>query len=58
MKDDELIATVKYMRTAQKNYFRDRSPQNLNLAKDLERTVDKELERREQKETQKQFENW
>lgn len=36
----ELAKLAKSMRDAQKKYFRDRSPQNLNVSKDWERRLD------------------
>jgi arsenate reductase-like glutaredoxin family protein len=38
---DELAALVRQMRQAQNEYFRERSPQYLNLSKELERRVDR-----------------
>lgn len=40
-KIDELAALVQQMRTAQNDYFRERSPQYLSRSKELERRVDK-----------------
>jgi hypothetical protein len=44
--DDKFTETVEAMRLAQKEYFRDRSPQRLEVAKQLERLVDSEIKRR------------
>ena len=42
-KATELATLVKQMRESQKAYFRERSPQWLSTAKELERRVDKML---------------
>lgn len=39
----ELAKQIKAMRDAQRKYFRDRSPQNLNASKDLERRLDQDV---------------
>ena len=41
MKLDELAELVRQMRDAQSNYFRERSPQWLSTARELERRVDR-----------------
>lgn len=40
----ELAKLAKGMREAQRRYFRDRSPQNLNYSKDWERKLDAAIE--------------
>lgn len=42
---DRILDLVHRTRTAQKRYFRERSPVNLHAAKDLERVLDFEVER-------------
>ena len=41
MKIDELARLVRQMRDAQRTYFRERSPQSLSFAKELERRIDR-----------------
>jgi phosphate uptake regulator len=43
VKIKELAQLVKQMREAQRQYFKERSPQWLSTAKELERRVDKEV---------------
>lgn len=46
MNETEFEKTVREMRRWQKAYFRSRSPGDLRYAKDYERRIDAELERR------------
>jgi len=41
MKTEDLAVLVREMRDAQKAYFKERSPQQLSVSKELERRVDK-----------------
>lgn len=43
MKLDEFVALVKQMRESQRAYFKERSPQWLSQARELERRVDKAI---------------
>ena len=54
MTDRELVELVRRMRLAQNTYLLIRAPSDLNRAKDFEREVDEELERRKMAEAPKQ----
>ena len=43
MNTKQLAELVKQMRDAQRLFFKERSPQQLNFARELERRVDKEV---------------
>ncbi|GAB7494804.1 hypothetical protein [Bilophila wadsworthia] len=54
MTDREFVELVRRMRLAQNTYLLIRAPSDLNRAKDFEREVDEELERRKMAEAPKQ----
>nr|DAJ13794.1 MAG TPA: hypothetical protein [Myoviridae sp. ctKaW6] len=54
MTDREFVELVRRMRLAQNTYLLIRTPSDLNRAKDFEREVDEELERRKMAEAPKQ----
>ena len=54
MTDREFVELVRRMRLAQNTYLLIRKPSDLNRAKDFEREVDEELERRKMAEAPKQ----
>jgi len=55
MNIESFVKLVQSMRAAQKAYFKDRYGDNLQLAKQLERAVDAEIEKANQKEHQATF---
>lgn len=54
MTDRDFVELVRRMRLAQNTYLLIRAPSDLNRAKDFEREVDEELERRKMAEAPKQ----
>ena len=54
MTDREFVELVRRMRLAQNTYLLIRAPSDLNRAKDFEREVDEELERRKMAEAPQQ----